>query len=351
MALEVLEAPLRVMFLQHPRERRVPIGTARMAHLALKGSELHVGTSFDDHPRVREVLDAPGTRAMLLFPGPDAVSPSTLAEPPTHLFVVDGTWSTAAKVVRRNASLAALPKLGLTPAQPGRYRIRREPDEQGMATIEAVALVLSELTGRPGAFDALLSPFDHMVESQLAHAASRKGRMRHGVSSKPKPVDALREAWPRLVVVQAEANHLPDAAELVHLSAVRPASGEWFECVIRPRRPLGERTCRHTGLSADELSGGVTLEEARARWDAFRGDAPLAGWGTFPRELLEASSFEAAPWIDLRALAGVTLGRVADGARGATQMLGVEPHPGPGRGRACELTALHAAVAHGLVTR
>lgn len=351
MALQTLEPPVQVVFLQHPRESRVPIGTARMAHLALQGSELHVGTSFDDHPRVRQVLDAPGTRPMLLFPGPDAVSPDTLTELPTHLFVVDGTWSTASKVVRRNASLSALPKLGLMPSQPGRYRIRREPDEQGMATIEAVAQVLSSLSGRPGAFDALLSPFDHMVESQLAHAASRKGRLRHGVSDKPRPVDALRDAWEALVVVQAEANHLVGGAELVHLAAVRPASGAWFECVVRPSGPLGERTCRHTGLSEEELETGVPLKVAREKWAAFRRNAPLAGWGTFPRELLEASSLDASPWIDLRSLAGTMLGRVSGGAQGAVRLLEVEPLPYPGRGRASTLAALHAAVARGLVQR
>jgi DTW domain-containing protein YfiP len=33
----------RVLLLQHPRERHVPIGTARLAHLCLPGSELSLG--------------------------------------------------------------------------------------------------------------------------------------------------------------------------------------------------------------------------------------------------------------------------------------------------------------------
>lgn len=347
-ALRPLEPPVSVVFLQHPKERRVPIGTARMAHLSLPGSELHVGTSFDEHPRVRQLVDAPDVRPMLLFPGPDAADPTTLEQPPTHLFVVDGTWSTAAKVVRRNAVLSALPKLGLTPAQPGRYRIRREPDEHGLATIEAVAQVLDALSGKPGAFDALLSPFEHMVESQLAHAASSKGRLRHGEVTKRRPTDALRKAWDELVVVQAEANHLPDTAELVHLSALRVATGQWFDSVVAPRRELGARTCRHTGLSPDVLAKGTSIDEAREAWRRFRGDSVLAGWGDFPAQLLEAESFGHAPWIDLRSLAGTALGRVTGGADGVREKLGAVMPEVQGAGRASRLAALHAAIARGL---
>lgn len=329
----------------------MPIGTARMAHLSLSGSQLHVGTSFDEHPSVREILDDPEARPMLLFPGPDAADPSLLNEPPTHLFVVDGTWSTAAKVVRRNVSLSALPKLGLTPDVPGRYRIRKEPDEHGLATIEAVSQVLAALAKSPGAFDELLSPFDHMVESQIEHAASGKGRMRHGDVNKRRPSDALRDAWNDLVVVQAEANELDDAFELVHLVAVRPSTNEWFSCVVAPRHPLAPRTSRHTELSPEALAEGVDIETARVAWKQFAGESTLAGWGTFSAELLGAESFEQGPWIDLRALTGLVLARKVGGSEGAAKTLDSTFPGAPFHGRAARLASLHAAVAKGLVER
>ena len=65
-----------VLLLQHPRERRTPIGTARLAHLCLPGSELHVGVEFDEHPGVLAALaaaEAAGRPAHLLFPGPRSV--------------------------------------------------------------------------------------------------------------------------------------------------------------------------------------------------------------------------------------------------------------------------------------
>lgn len=320
-----------------------------MAHLSLSGSQLHVGTSFDENPAVREILDDPNARPMLLFPGPDAVDPSLLDEPPTHLIVVDGTWSTAAKVVRRNASLSALPKLGLTPESPGRYRIRKEPDAHGLATIEAVAKVLEALAKKPGAFDGLLVPFDRMVESQLAHAASGKGRMRHGDSNKRRPVDALREVWEELVVLQAEGNEGPGGFELVHLVAVRPSTNEWFERVIKPRHPLAPRTSRHTGLAPEELEAGGDVDEAREAWMRFSADATLAGWGMFSPSLLETESFEERQFIDLRALTGLVLARKVGGSEKAAEALAVDIPNAPFYGRAALLAASHAAVAKGLV--
>ena len=42
-----LSTRTRVVLLQHPREHRVGIGTARLAHLSLPASSLHVGLDFD----------------------------------------------------------------------------------------------------------------------------------------------------------------------------------------------------------------------------------------------------------------------------------------------------------------
>src|SRR5512142_210904 len=56
----------RVVLLQHPREARLAICSAWLARVALVNAELHAGVRFADHPRVREVLAAPGTA--LLYP-------------------------------------------------------------------------------------------------------------------------------------------------------------------------------------------------------------------------------------------------------------------------------------------
>ena len=65
--LTPVETATQVVFLQHPRESRVAIGTARIAHLGLSRSELHEGIEFAGHPRIEELLGAVKT---LVWNGP-----------------------------------------------------------------------------------------------------------------------------------------------------------------------------------------------------------------------------------------------------------------------------------------
>src|SRR5205814_1576628 len=112
------------LILQHPRERRVRIGTARLAHLGLANSELRLGVRFDEDARVRRLG---GEVAALLYPG-GACDPTVLADgSPATLVVVDGTWGEARKLVSRNPVLGTLPRIGVDLGRPSRYRIRREP--------------------------------------------------------------------------------------------------------------------------------------------------------------------------------------------------------------------------------
>jgi DTW domain-containing protein YfiP len=190
----------RVVILQHPREARLAICSARLAHLALAGSELHRGVVFEEHPRVRALAGQPG--AALLFPElaplaraatPDAPPAAPRAEGAEvrTLVAIDGTWTQAAKMVRANPRLAALPRLALSPARPSAYgELRREPGPAHLSTLEALALALGALEGDPARFAPMCDAFRRAVERQVAcgRAAGRAPRHRPG---------AAATAWPR----------------------------------------------------------------------------------------------------------------------------------------------------------
>ncbi len=106
---------------------------------------------------------------MLLYPGPAAVRLDTLEAPPSALVVVDGTWSTAHKLVRDNPWLQALPTVSLAVGRPGRYRIRRAPRPAvQLSTIEAIVMALETLEPDNAGFASLLTAFDGMIDQQLA---------------------------------------------------------------------------------------------------------------------------------------------------------------------------------------
>jgi len=306
-----------VVILQHPRERDMPIGTARMASLCLPGAELHVGVRWDESAALAAALGDPARPPILLYPGPDARD--VLREPPTGpvtLVMVDGTWSQAKTVVRDNPVLRALPRYAFAAPEPSQYRIRREPSAEYVSTIEALMHVLGVLEGEPARFRALLEPLRTMVDNQLAcqaAAPAHERRKRRGRGQRT-PRQLLPEALftGDLVCVAAEANAWPyrarvadPAGELVHWVAHRLGTGESFEAFAAPTQTLSPSTTFHAGLDEAQVCGGVPVAELVAGFAAFlrQGDV-VCTWGNHAAGLLGASG-GALPegHIDLRAIA------------------------------------------------
>lgn len=337
-----LQTRLRVVFLQHPREARVPISTARMAHLMLLNSELHKGVSFEAHPRVQALVEDPC--AALLFPGEGAQDPRTLdAGSVRTLVVLDGTWPQARKVLKQNPILGRLRRIGLVPAQPGNYRIRQPPAPDCLATIEAVSSALGVLERAPERFSAMLTAFTFMVDRQLALAEARTGPSRHKKTRTVQQVrahDELRDQLSRAVAIHVEVNgypradHVPGPPELVHLVAQRLATGETFQAVVAPRRTLAPNVPYHIGLEADQVLMGETIAHALERWGAFArtGDV-LCGWGSFARTVLEAAESVKRDWLDLRLLVARRQQKSPGDPSSAAQLLGAPPvgRAAPGR--------------------
>ena len=158
------------------------IGTTRLAHLALPNSELHVGFAFGDHPVSAKLMAG----AALLFPGEGALDPTALpAGPPRTLVFIDGTWSQARKLLVANPALAALPRIGLAPTQPSRYRIRREPAAHCLSTVEAVVETLGRLERDGARFLPVLRAFEYLVATQIACAAEHSAPHWHRRPRRP----------------------------------------------------------------------------------------------------------------------------------------------------------------------
>lgn len=163
-----LASRTRVVLLQHPSEVKHALNTARLAALGLRNAELRVGEVFEDLPAL---LATPGYRVVVLFPGDGAQVLEGYAQVPEALpwllVVPDGTWRKARKLLHLNPLLAALPRVTLGAVQPSRYRVRKAPEEGALSTVEAVVQALNVLEA-PVVFDALLRPFDALIEGQIA---------------------------------------------------------------------------------------------------------------------------------------------------------------------------------------
>lgn len=301
-ALVPVDSRTRVVFLQHPREARVAVSTCRMAHLSLPNSQMHVLWSADDSPTLAAQLAGPDT--YILFPAADAVDISALPRPPQTLVVVDGTWTNAKKLVQRSPLLRSLPRVAFHPDFTSNYRIRREPAEHCLSTIEATAHALERLEAAPGRYTPMLAAFAHMVDTQLEFRAHNPGVSRHKKHKprreKPDLLAPLRAAWPTLTLFYVEdlppTPHAPPAPAL--LLAIRPATGERFLANIATHQPPAARAL------------------AQAAWHAFLGKDPtLGGWGYNGLNRLRSShpgwtppTWDPTTLLDLRALRRHVLG-------------------------------------------
>lgn len=172
-----LPSRTRVLILQHPSEASHALNTARLAAAGLGNAQLLVGEVFAELPRV---LAEPGYRPCLLFPGEAASEVTASAEDdlPLLLVVPDGTWRKARKLLHLNPALEALPRLCLPSGQTSRYRLRKAPAEGALSTIEAVVTALN-IVEAPLCFDALLKPFDALIEGQIRAMGEETFRRNH----------------------------------------------------------------------------------------------------------------------------------------------------------------------------
>jgi DTW domain-containing protein len=351
--LRPIETSTRVVLLQHPRERDIAIGTARMASLCLPNSELHVGVHWRGSPALERALSDATRPAALLYPGPGAID--VLRHPPSGpvtLVVVDGTWWQARKVLRANPELAALPRYAFTPPSPSEYRIRKEPAPSLVSTLEALVHVLGALEGDPLRFHALLAPFRAMVDAQLAceaahrHAPSRHARRPRTEPPPPRAPAILGRRADDVLCVYGEANAWPYRSaerasgcndELVHWVAQRMTTGETFDLVLAPRHPVSRATSLHAGLPADVLAAGRSVHELADRWLGFVRETDLVcSWGHYAMGLFASLEGIALPELrlDLRQAARIYASGKVGTLEDFVARLGASPSPAAGAGRA-----------------
>lgn len=182
----------KIVLLMHDREwRHQRTGTGRITCLNLEGAQIIHGMAFDEHPRVRELIDSPDNACFLLFPGRDSINLSEGAFPSGGLagktlvvFLIDATWDGAKAVLRNSPRLLELPRLMFTPSEPSKFIIKRQPKPECLSTVEAthqllLALEQAGLDSYPDK-ERLLSAFYRMRDYQIRRANETPNPRRRG---------------------------------------------------------------------------------------------------------------------------------------------------------------------------
>lgn len=182
--IEPIANRVALLVLQHPQEQDEGLGTGRLAVLHLVNATFRVGLSWASlgqalgrtvDPKRWAVLHLGAARSAALPPGRDLVAVDRKGEPLADqarglagiegVIVLDGSWSQAKTLWWRNPWVLKCRRLVLNPKRPSLYgRLRREPRREGLSTLEAAALALARLEGRPEIEERMLAGFARLLE-------------------------------------------------------------------------------------------------------------------------------------------------------------------------------------------
>jgi len=353
--LRPVQSRAHLMLLQHPREARNPIGTARMTHRSLPGSQLRVGVDFSQDAALQAAISDATRTTVILYPARNAKDARELqaVKGELNVVVIDGTWTQARKLWNRNPILHALPAYRLNPVTPGQYKIRKEPEAHCLSTIEAVQQFLDVVDGEDGRHREMLRPFLSMVDRQVAFAESpdRTRRVRKKRVKRVRlPPAELTAAGDNLLMVHGESNgwaaHREDvpAVELLQWDALRPSTGERFHALVRTRTQ-SPAVGTFLELSPEQLTQAVAPEEFLARWRAFlRLDDVPCTWGYYSMVLLHDAGGGRVESINLQRLATMWTGQKLGTVERGFEHFGAPPvvtdHPGRGSRRLLQMVSI-----------
>lgn len=179
-----IENKVALLILQHPQEQDRALGTARLTALHFGNAVLKIGLSW---PSLSKALGRPvddPSRWAVLYLGSAKVSDleteneivaiNRKGEIEPHqrgilgdiegIVLLDGTWSQAKALWWRNAWMLKCQRVILGPTRPSAYgKLRKEPRADGLATIEAAAMLLAGLEKRPDIAEVLNASFERLL--------------------------------------------------------------------------------------------------------------------------------------------------------------------------------------------
>ena len=166
--------PWRLVVLQDPSEVKNAKGSVALLRACLPELTLWRSGQIAEQEALDQLLGDPALRCLLLYPGEASTPVSQLKaltdERPLCFILLDGTWRKSLKLLHSHPRLQQLPRVSLTPSQPGGYHIRKSPRADGLSTFEAAAHLLAEWQRDQPCNDGerLLGCFSAWIERELA---------------------------------------------------------------------------------------------------------------------------------------------------------------------------------------
>ena len=199
--IHAIETQSKFIVLMHPKEfKKTKNGTGHLTHLSLPNSELFMGIDFSDNARINEIIAT--HESFILYPSSHAINlshenprteTSLHVNKPMAIFLIDSTWACSLKMMRESKNLHALAHLSFEPTKRSEFKIKEQPLEYCLSTMESTLTVLELLshwqieTIKHEQLEAFLTPFHAMIDYQLACI---QNPLHQAVRFKPKKISS-----------------------------------------------------------------------------------------------------------------------------------------------------------------
>ncbi|MGZ3789462.1 MAG: tRNA-uridine aminocarboxypropyltransferase [Bacteriovorax sp.] len=179
--IKPFDSKTHFVLLMHPMEaKKEKMGTGRICLASLLNSQLITGIDFSDDCEVNALIKDPNNYCMVLYPGERSLNISTddvsslkeLNGKRLVVFLIDGTWPCAKKMMRLSKNINTLPRISFTATHESLFLIKEQPAEYCLSTLESIHFFLSECERRgleslDKKQDNMLDVFKSMVDFQI----------------------------------------------------------------------------------------------------------------------------------------------------------------------------------------
>lgn len=180
--VESFDTNTQFIILMHPKEfKKTKNNTGRFTHLLLQNSKIFIGDDFTNHNEINEIIK--NTNAFILYPSKDAIN---LSQDSLHvdknitIFLIDSTWSCSTSLLRKSKNLQVLPSISFDSTKLSEYKIKEQPKDYCLSTIESTLCVLELLNEQnienisSENLNNFLNPFHEMVKYQIECIENRE---------------------------------------------------------------------------------------------------------------------------------------------------------------------------------
>lgn len=174
---------IHFVLLLHPMEaKKEKLGTGKISKLSLINSEIIVGVDFTEDEAVNALIKDPANHCMVLYPGKMAINVtdgdvSSLAQKKKDglrlvVFLIDGTWPCAKKMMRLSKNLISLPRVSFSATHTSIFEIKEQPADFCLSTLESIHFFIQEcnrkgLESTDKNEDQMIEVFREMINFQI----------------------------------------------------------------------------------------------------------------------------------------------------------------------------------------